>query len=59
MLDLRTTNRFKKDVKKVERQGRPMAKLGEVIERLRKEEPLEPHQGMSHPLLKPEVVLLG
>ena len=43
MLDLRSTNRFKKDVKKVERQGKPMAKLGEVIERLRKEEPLEPH----------------
>ena len=43
MLDLRTTNRFKKDAKKVERQGKPMARLGEVIERLRKEEPLEPH----------------
>jgi len=43
MLDLRTTNRFKKDVKKVERQGKPMAILGEVIERLRKEEALEPH----------------
>lgn len=43
MLDLRITNRFKKDVKKVERQRKPMAELGEVIERLRKEEPLAPH----------------
>jgi mRNA interferase YafQ len=43
MLDLRITNRFRKDVKKVERQGKPMVKLGEVIEYLRMEEPLKPH----------------
>jgi len=31
MLDLRTTNRFKKDIKKVERLGKPMAKLGRSL----------------------------
>lgn len=49
MLDLRITNRFKKDVKKVERQGKRMAKLGEVIEQLRKKEPLQTHY-RDHPL---------
>ncbi len=43
MLDVRATSRFKKDVKKAERQGKPMAKLGEVVDRLRDEEELEPH----------------
>jgi mRNA interferase YafQ len=43
MLDVRATSRFKKDVKKAERQGKPMAKLGEVVDRLRDEEELEPY----------------
>ena len=43
MLDVRTTSRFKKDLKKVERQGREMAKLGHVIDKLKDGLPLEPH----------------
>ena len=42
MLELYPTTQYKKDRKKAEKRGLPMDELDEVIETLRKEEPLDP-----------------
>jgi len=43
MLDVRATSRFKKDVKKAERQGKDLRKLGVIIDSLRDEAALPAH----------------
>jgi mRNA-degrading endonuclease YafQ of YafQ-DinJ toxin-antitoxin module len=40
MLELRTTSQFKKDLKKLGKQRKPMSKLAAIVEMLRKEKPL-------------------
>ncbi len=42
MLGIRPTNRFKKDVKKLSKQGKRLAKLGSVIDDLAAQKPLAP-----------------
>ena len=42
MLEIKPTNRFKKDVRKLAKQGKRMAKLGSVIDDLAAEKPLAP-----------------
>ncbi len=42
MLDIRPTNRFKKDIKKLAKQGKRVAKLGLIIDDLAAEKPLVP-----------------
>jgi len=42
MLEIRIVSRFKRDLKKAERQGRPMLRLKAVIDLLAKKESLPP-----------------
>lgn len=42
MLDLSYSNAFKKDLKKSEKRGKDMAKLLDIIETIRKRNPLDP-----------------
>lgn len=42
MLELRTTSKFRKDYKRIKKRGYDLALLEAVIEKLRKQEPLEP-----------------
>ncbi|NBB78162.1 MAG: type II toxin-antitoxin system mRNA interferase toxin, RelE/StbE family [Verrucomicrobia bacterium] len=49
MLEVRVTSRFKKEVKKAERQQKAMAKLRAAIDTLQAEEPL-PERNLDHAL---------
>lgn len=49
MLDVRATSRFKKDLKKAERQGKEIVKLGVIINLLKDEASL-PEQNRDHAL---------
>ena len=41
MLGVRPTSRFKKDLKRLEKQGKPMVKLRDIINLLSAQKPLE------------------
>jgi mRNA interferase YafQ len=49
MLELRSTSRFKKEAKRLDKRGRNMRKLYEIIEKLRKQEAL-PAKNRNHRL---------
>ena len=49
MLEVRTTTRFKKELKKAARQQRDMQKLGAAVDLLQAEEPL-PERNIDHAL---------
>ena len=50
MLEVRVTSRFKKEVKKAERQQKDMCKLRAVIDTLQTEKPL-PERNLDHALI--------
>lgn len=50
MLKVSTTTKFEREVEIAKKRGKDMAKLGDIIKKLSKEEPLEPRH-RNHKLL--------